>query len=180
MPRVNYEAPTSVDEAVKVLAGASGLAKVLSGGTDLLVQLKSGRLKPDLIVDTKRIPGLIGIREEADSWVIGAATPGAMVSADERLVKAFPGVVEGLDLIGSTQIQGRASLAGNLCNASPAADSVPAVIAARATVVIAGPGGRREIPAEAVCTGPGRTSLAKGEFIIEFHIPKPKPHQCDR
>ena len=134
MPRVSYTAPATVDEAVKALAGAAGLAKVLSGGTDLLVQLKSGRLKPDLIVDTKRIPELIGVREEADSWVIGAATPGATLSADERLVKAFPGVVEGLDLIGSTQIQGRASLAGNLCNASPAADSVPAVIAARTIV----------------------------------------------
>jgi carbon-monoxide dehydrogenase medium subunit len=179
MPRVNYEAPTSVDEAVKVLAGAAGLAKVLSGGTDLLVQLRSGRLKPDLIIDTKRIPGLIGIKEEGDKFVIGAATPGAMLSDHKALEHAWPGIVEGADLIGSTQIQGRASLAGNLCNASPAADSVPAVIAARATVVIAGPGGRREIAAEAVCTGPGRTSLEKGEFIVEFHIPKPKSHQCD-
>jgi CO/xanthine dehydrogenase FAD-binding subunit len=179
MPRVNYEAPTSVDDAVKILAGASGLAKVLSGGTDLLVQLRSGRLKPDLIVDTKRIPGLIGIREEGAFFVIGAATPGVMLSGHAALEHAWPGIVEGADLIGSTQIQGRASLAGNLCNASPAADSVPAVIAARTICVIAGPNGKREIPAEAVCTGPGRTSLAKGEFIVEFKIPKPKPHQCD-
>jgi CO/xanthine dehydrogenase FAD-binding subunit len=179
MPRVNYEAPTSVDDAVKILAGASGLAKVLSGGTDLLVQLRSGRLKPDLIVDTKRIPGLIGIREEGGFFVIGAATPGVMLSGHEKLEHAWPGIVEGADLIGSTQIQGRASLAGNLCNASPAADSVPAVIAARTICVIAGPNGKREIPAEAVCTGPGRTSLAKGEFIVEFKVPKPKPHQCD-
>ena len=179
MPRVNYEAPTSVDDAVRILAGASGLAKVLSGGTDLLVQLRSGRLKPDLIVDTKRIPGLIGIREEGGFFVIGAATPGVMLSGHAALEHAWPGIVEGADLIGSTQIQGRASLAGNLCNASPAADSVPAVIAARTIVVIAGPNGKREIPAEAVCTGPGRTSLAKGEFIVEFKVPKPKPHQCD-
>jgi carbon-monoxide dehydrogenase medium subunit len=179
MPRVNYAAPTSVDDAVKVLAGASGLAKVLAGGTDLLVQLRSGRIKPDLIVDTKRIPGMIGIREEGDFFVIGAATPGVMLSSHEKLEHAWPGIVEGADLIGSTQIQGRASLAGNLCNASPAADSVPAVIAARATVVIAGPNGKREASAESICTGPGRTSLAKGEFITEFKIPKPKPHQCD-
>jgi CO/xanthine dehydrogenase FAD-binding subunit len=179
MPRVNYEAPTSVDEAVKVLAASAGLTKVLAGGTDLLVQLRSGRMKPDLIVDTKRIPGLIGIKEDGDKFVIGAATPGAMLSDHKALEHAWPGIVEGADLIGSTQIQGRASLAGNLCNASPAADSVPAVIAARATVVIAGPNGRREAPVEAICTGPGRTSLAKGEFIIEFHVPKPKPHQCD-
>jgi CO/xanthine dehydrogenase FAD-binding subunit len=179
MPSVSFAAPTSVDDAVKILAGASGMAKVLAGGTDLLVQLRSGRIKPDLIVDTKRIPGLIGIREEADRFVIGAATPGVMVYEDQALTQAWPGIVEGLDLIGSEQIQGRASLAGNLCNASPAADSVPALIAARATAVIAGPSGKREAPVEAIVTGPGRTSLQKGEFIVEFHIPKPKPHQSD-
>ena len=178
MPRVNYTAPTTVADAVKALAGA-GQARVLSGGTDLLVQLKSGRLKPDLIVDTKRIPGMIGIREEADAFVIGAATPGVMISADERLERAFPGIVEGVDLIGSQQIQGRASIAGNLCNASPAADSVPPVIAARAIAVVAGPGGRREVPVEQIVTGPGQTSLAKGEFVTEFRIPKPKLRQAD-
>jgi CO/xanthine dehydrogenase FAD-binding subunit len=179
MPRVSYTAPSSVDEAVKALAGAAGLAKVLSGGTDLLVQLKSGRLKPDLIVDTKHIPGIVGIREEADHFVIGAATPGVMISSDERLERAYPGIVEGVDLIGSMQIQGRCSIAGNLCNASPAADSVPPVIAARATAVVAGPNGRREVPVENIVVGPGRTSLAKGEFVVEFRIPKPKRRQSD-
>jgi CO/xanthine dehydrogenase FAD-binding subunit len=179
MPRVSYTAPATVDEAVKALAGAAGLAKVLSGGTDLLVQLKSGRMKPELIVDTKRIPGLIGIREEGEFFVIGAATPGVMISADERLEHAWPGIVEGVDLIGSQQIQGRASIAGNLCNASPAADSVPAVIAARGTAVVAGPNGRRDVPVEQIVTGPGQTSLQKGEFVVEFKIPKPKPRQAD-
>ena len=102
-----------------------------------------------------------------------------MLCEHEALTRAWPGIVEGVDLIGSEQIQGRASLAGNLCNASPAADSVPAMIAARATCVIAGPDGKREAPVEAIVTGPGRTSLAKGEFIVEFHVPKPKPHQSD-
>ena len=179
MPSLSFSAPTSVDEAVKILAGAPGLAKVLAGGTDLLVQLRSGRMKPEVIVDTKRIPGMIGIREEADQFVIGASTPGAVVFEHKALTQAWPGIVEGLDLIGSEQIQGRASLAGNLCNASPAADSVPALIAARATCVIAGPSGKREAPVESIVTGPGRTSLARGEFIVEFHLPKPKPHQCD-
>ena len=179
MPRLSYTAPTTVDDAVKALAGAAGQAKILSGGTDLLVQIKSGRLKPDLIVDTKHIPGLIGIRDEADHFVIGAATPGVMIEANERLKHAFPGIVEGVDLIGSTQIQGRCSIAGNLCNASPAADSVPPVIAARATAIVAGPGGRREVPVEKIVTGPGQTSLAKGEFVVEFKIPKPKARQSD-
>jgi len=122
---------------------------------------------------------MIGIREEGGFFVIGAATPGVMLSGHAALEHAWPGIVEGADLIGSTQVQGRCSLAGNLCNASPAADSVPAVIAARATVVIAGPNGTREAPAEAIPTGPGRTSLAKGEFITAFKIPTPQPHQCD-
>jgi len=179
MPNLSFSAPTTVDEAVRALASAQGLAKPLSGGTDLLVQMRSGRVRPEVIIDLKRIPELIGIREESGRFVVGAATPGTMVYENESLTRAWPGIVEGLDLIGSEQIQGRASLAGNLCNASPAADSVPALIAARATAVIAGSGGRREAPVEAIVTGPGRTSLEKGEFIVEFHIPKPKPRQAD-
>ena len=179
MPRVNYTAPTTVDEAVSILAGSTGLAKVLSGGTDLLVQMKSGRMKPEMIVDTKRIPELIGIREEGNAYLIGTATPNVMLSSNQALEHAYPGIVEGADLIGSTQIQGRASLAGNLCNASPAADSVPPLITARAVALIAGPSGRREAPVEEIVTGPGRTSLAKGEFIVAFRIPKPKSRQSD-
>jgi CO/xanthine dehydrogenase FAD-binding subunit len=179
MPNLSFTSPTTVDEAVRALAGSAGLAKPLSGGTDLLVQLRSGRMRPETIVDLKRIPGLIGVREEADEFVIGGATPGVMLSAHKAFEHAWPGIVEGADLIGSQQIQGRASLAGNLCNASPAADSVPALITARATCVIAGPNGRRTAPVEAIVTGPGRTSLEKGEFVVEFHVPKPKPRQSD-
>ena len=174
MPSLNYASPTTVNEAVSLLAGAPGLAKVLSGGTDLLVQLRSGRVRPELIVDTKRLPGIIGIREENGGFVIGAATPGAMLEAHEGLKRVYPGVVEAMDLIGSQQIQGRASLAGNLCNASPAADSVPAMIAAGAVAVVAGPDGRREVPVEQIPTGPGRTSLARGELVLEFRLP-PRP-----
>ncbi|MBN8875567.1 MAG: xanthine dehydrogenase family protein subunit M [Rhodospirillales bacterium] len=180
MSSLNYAAPTTVDEAVKLLAGASGLAKVLSGGTDLLVQLRAGRLKPDLIVDTKKIPGIIGIRKGSDGgFVIGAATPGAEVEANAELNAAWPGLVEALDLIGSTQVQGRCSLAGNLCNASPAADSVPALYAAGAIAVVVGSKGRREVPVEQIPTGPGRTSLAKDEFILEFKLPPRGPRSAD-
>ena len=179
MPGLSFIAPTTIDEAVRALASAPGLAKCLAGGTDLLVQLRSGRSRPELIVDTKRIPDLIGIRDAGDHFVIGAATPGASISACAPLCRAWPGITEAVDLIGSQQIQGRASLGGNLCNASPAADSVPAVIAARATCVVAGPEGTREVPVEAIVTGPGQTSLKKGEFLVEFHVPKPAPHQSD-
>jgi CO/xanthine dehydrogenase FAD-binding subunit len=179
MPTLAYAAPSTVEDAVRILAGASGTAKVLSGGTDLLVQLRSGRIKPDLIVDTKKIPGISGIREQDGAFVIGAATTGAMLRECEPLRRTWPGVVEAANLIGSTQIQGRASLAGNLCNASPAADSVPALIAARATCVIAGSPGRREAPVENIVTGPGRTSLKPDEFIVEFHLPRRAPRSAD-
>jgi carbon-monoxide dehydrogenase medium subunit len=174
-----YSAPSTVEEVVRVLAGASGVAKVLSGGTDLLVQIRSGRTQPALIVDTKKIPGISGISERDGGFVIGAATPGAVIGECEPLKKAWPGIVEATNLIGSTQVQGRASLAGNLCNASPAADSVPALIAARATCVIAGTNGRREVPVETIVIGPGRTSLKPDEFIIEFHLPKRPPRSAD-
>src|SRR5215468_10028429 len=101
MPNLSFTAPTTVDEAVRALASAQGLAKPLSGGTDLLVQMRSGRVRPEVIVDLKRIPELIGIREESDRFVIGASTPGTMVYENEALTKAWPGIVEGLDLIGS-------------------------------------------------------------------------------
>ena len=179
MPGLSYAAPATAEEAVRALAGAAGIAKPLSGGTDLLVQLRSGRARPDLIVDTKRIPGMIGVREEGGVFVIGAATPSAHLSEHPALKKTWPGVVEAAKLIGSTQIQGRATLAGNLCNASPAADSVPAMIVARVTCVVAGPDGRREVPVEAICTGPGRTSLAKGEIIVAFKLPPRPPRSGD-
>jgi CO/xanthine dehydrogenase FAD-binding subunit len=179
MPELSYAAPTSVDDAVKLLAGASGLAKVMSGGTDLLVQLRAGRVTPNLIVDTKKIPGIIGIRQENGGFVIGAATPGAVVEAHDGLKAAWPGVVEALDLIGSTQVQGRCSLAGNLCNASPAADSVPALFAAGAIAVVVGSSGRREVPVEQIPVGPGRTSLAKDEFILEFKLPARPANSSD-
>jgi len=179
MSTLSYAAPSTVQEAVSILAGANGGAKVLSGGTDLLVQLRSGRSRPEMFVDVKRIPGLIGIREENGGFVIGAATPCALIGEHRALQQVWPGVVEAASLIGSTQVQGRATLAGNLCNASPAADSVPAMIAARATCVVAGPAGRREVPVETIATGPGRTSLARGELLIEFRLPKRPPRSAD-
>ena len=180
MPSLNYVAPTTVSDAVKLLAAASGPTRVMSGGTDLLVQLRSGRLKPDLIVDTKKIPGIIGITQNADGgFTIGAATSGALLGEHAALKAAYPGVVEAAQLIGSTQVQGRASLAGNLCNASPAADSVPAMIAVGTTVTIAGPGGTRTAAVDSIVIAPGRTSLAKGEMITAFHLPPIKGRTGD-
>ena len=179
MSQLDYLAPTSAEDAAQALAAGGGVARVLGGGTDLLVQLRAGRLKPGLIVDLKRIPGAIGIRQEDGGFVIGAATSGAVIGEHQALTRAWPGVVEAAMLIGSTQIQGRASMAGNLCNASPAADSVPALIAARATCVIVRPGGRRTAPAEEIAVAPGRTSLAAGEFVLEIRLPARPPRSAD-
>ena len=170
MSQFDYLAPSTAEEAARALAITG--ARALAGGTDLLVQLRAGRIAPAAIVDLKRVPGATGIREESGGFVIGAATSGATIGEHAALVRAWPGVVEAASLIGSTQVQGRATLAGNLCNASPAADSVPALIAARAICVIVGPAGRREATAETIATGPGKTSLAPGEFVLEIRLPK--------
>ena len=177
MAQLQYLAPESVDAAVAALAGAPD-ARVLAGGTDLIVQMKAGRAKPGAVVDVKRVPGAIGIRRGADGgYAIGAATSGAEIGEHPTLRRDWPGVVEATNLIGSTQVQGRASLGGNLCNASPAADSVPAMVAARAIAVIVGSAGRREAPVEAIQAGPGRTTLQPGEFILEFRLP-PRPKRA--
>jgi carbon-monoxide dehydrogenase medium subunit len=168
---MRYEAPTSIEAAVGLLAEAGGLAKVLAGGTDLLVQLRSGRMEPDLIIDIKRIDGMREIREEAGGYRIGAAVSGAEMSEHEGLCALWPGVVEAAGLIGSTQVQGRATLVGNLCNASPAADSVPAMVAAAATVRAVGPEGARDLPVESVNAGPGKTNLKKGEIVESVFLP---------
>ena len=169
MSQLDYLAPVTVEDAVKALAKDG--ARPLAGGTDLLVQLRAGRLGAGSIVDLKRIAGAVGIRQQGGGFVIGAATCGAVIGENKALAAAWPGVVEAANLIGSTQVQGRASLAGNLCNASPAADSVPALIAARAVCVVMGPGGRREVAAEHIGTAPGRNCLAPGEFVLEILLP---------
>ncbi len=168
---MRYEAPDSLEAAASLLAGESGVARVLAGGTDLLVQLRAGMVEPDLVVDIKKIDEVRAISEEDGGFRIGAAVTGAELGENEAVKAAWPGVVEAVELIGSTQVQGRATAGGNLCNASPAADSVPAMIAAGATVSIAGPNGRREAPVEDIVTGPGQTSLEKGEIVVSFKLP---------
>jgi len=171
---MRFEAPETLDAAIGLLHGEPGLARPLAGGTDLLVQLRSGMLEPDLVVDLKRIPEMRRIAADDGGFRIGAAVSGAELGEHRDLKTSWPGVVEAAELIGSTQIQGRASLGGNLCNASPAADSVPAMIAAGATVTVVGPAGRREVPVEEVVTGPRKTSLAKGEIVVAINLP-PRP-----
>ena len=179
MTSLRYEAPETVEAATRLLAEADGEAKVLAGGTDLLVQLRTDMVQPDLIVDLKRIPALMSMEANGEDIRVGAAVSGAVLGKSAAVKAAWPGVVEALELIGSTQIQGRASLGGNLCNGSPAADAVPALIAAGAVCEVAGPGGNRSVPVEDVVVGPGKLSLAKGEIVVSFIIPKPPPRSGD-
>ena len=138
---MRYIRPLSIEDAVGQLAGSAGTAAILAGGSDLLVRMKGGFVEPDLIIDIKSIAGLSEIRETAEGFSIGAAVPCAVLGENAALKKAWPGVVEAAKLIGSKQVQGRCTITGNLCNASPAADSVPALVAAGAKAVIAGPSG---------------------------------------
>lgn len=166
-----FHTPETIEQAVALLAGDPS-ARPLSGGTDLIVQMQSGRSGAGAIVDLKRIAGLNGIRGDSDGFVIGAATPCTALKEDAALVAAWPGVVEAANLIGSVQVRNRATMAGNLCNASPAADSVPALVAAGATCLIAGPSGEREVPVEAIPVAPSKTSLQAGEMVTAIKLPK--------
>lgn len=176
---MRYETPASAKEAAGLLKKEKGAAFLLAGGTDLLVKLKMGIVEPDLVVDIKRIPKISDIQSSAKGFTIGAAVSGAELGEHNGLKKAWPGVVEAANLIGSDQIQGRATLPGNLCNASPAADSVPALIAAGAKAIVVGPLKKRTVPVEKVMIGPGQTSLAKGEFIEAITLPKAEPRSGD-
>jgi carbon-monoxide dehydrogenase medium subunit len=176
---MRYEAPDSLEKAAALLAAATGDARVLAGGTDLLVQIKAEVLEPDLIVDIKKIKETREIKQEGGRWKIGAAVTGAELKEHAALKKEWPGLVEAANLIGSTQVQGRATMGGNLCNGSPAADSVPALIAAGAVANVVGPNGRREIPVEGVMLAPRKLALQKGEIIASFSVPARAKGQGD-
>jgi len=180
MESMHYESPASVAEAVRLLADAApGSARVLAGGTDLLVQMRTGRIDPALVVDVKRIPETRGVAVRDGELVIGAALESVTLRGFPELGKRFPGLAEAAELIGSDQIQGRASLGGNLCNASPAADTVPPLIALGAQAEIAGPDGTRRVPVAEFVTGPGSTVLGRGEFLVSLHVPLPAARSAD-
>ena len=176
---MRYERPDTMQAATALLAGAEAKSFVLAGGTDLLVRMQNDDFEADLIVDIKAISGMAKVTETDDGFVIGAGVPSVALFEDTALVAAWPGVVEAANLIGSTQIQGRCTIVGNLCNASPAADSVPALVAAGAVAQAAGPSGTRDVAVIDIPTGPGKTSLAKGEIIQTILLPKPNARTGD-
>ena len=180
MSDTQYLAAKTIDEAVQAHNQANGTARFLAGGTDLLVQIRSGIKKPNLVIDVKKIVELNSIDEISENeFVIGASVSGANLNRNKKFSSLWPGVLEAFRLIGSEQIQGRASLGGNLCNGSPAGDSVPALIAAGCLAVIAGPDGRKELPIEEFHAGPGRTILKNGEMLVSLKFPKREKNSAD-
>src|SRR5450830_400436 len=179
MSEIRYERPKTAEAAVALLAAAKGPARVLAGSTDLLIQMRSGRLEPELLVDIKGIAEMTSIVAENGGFRLGAAVTCMELIEHEGFSRAWPGVTDGVKLIGSIQVKGRATVGGNVCNASPAADSVPALIAAGASASILGPSGRREVRVEDIAAGPGKTSLAKGEIVTAFVLPRRSPRSGD-
>ena len=175
---MRYVAPASVTEVVELLA-ADPEARVFAGATDLVPQMRAGRPEPGIIIDLKKIARLTEVSLDDGTWRIGAAAPTSDLTGNAALAADLPGLVYASGLIGSDQIQNRASLGGNLCNASPAADSVPALVVNDARAVLAGPDGERTVPAADVPTGPGRTCLAPGEFVVSLEIDRPGADTSD-
>jgi carbon-monoxide dehydrogenase medium subunit len=176
---MRYEVPKTLEAAIALLCGTDAQASVLAGGTDLLIQMRLGRAQPGLLVDVKAIPEMRSVVVDAGGYRIGAAVTCIELIENEAFARAWPGIVDGVRLIGSIQVKGRATIGGNLCNASPAADSVPALIAAGAIVCIVGPQGSRKVLVEEFVMGPGKTTLARGELVASFLLPRRAPHSGD-
>ena len=180
MSEMRFEQPKTAEAASALLAGTQGLAKVLSGGTDLMIHMRNGNIKPELVLDVKGIAEMNAITVEKNGgYRFGGAVSCTQLLENKAFAETWPGIIDGANLVGSIQVRGRATVAGNLCNASPAADTVPAMIAAGAIASVVGPAGRREVPVEQIPTSPGKTTLAKGELIVSFLLPKRAPHSGD-
>lgn len=178
MQTTRYESPTTVADAVRLLQSDSE-ARVYAGGTDLLIQARAGITRPSAFIDLKRIPELVALTVDQRGAHLGAATPAAVICEHAEMKRLWPGLVEAVHLIGSTQIQGRGSVGGNLCNGSPAADTTCPLIVNRARAVIVGPEGERIVDVDGFCTGPGQTVLGRGEVLVAILIPRPAPRTAD-
>ncbi|HET6386532.1 MAG TPA: xanthine dehydrogenase family protein subunit M [Armatimonadota bacterium] len=177
MASFEYSAPRSIDGAITLLTQAGDEGRALAGGTDILTQLREGRRRASLLVDIKGIPELNQLCYDSSAGLtVGAALPCYRLCSDEQAQRRYPGLLDGAGIVGGVQIQGRASVGGNLCNASPAADSIPALIVLGAMCVIAGPEGERTIAVEHFCTGPGKNALQRGEILVALRLPPPEPN----
>lgn len=176
-----YQAPTTVSEAVALLADQGERARPIAGGTDLLVQLRRDLFELEMIIDVKRIPELTRISlDPTEGLVVGAAVSCAALCEHSGVLEAYPGLIDAASIIGGPAIRRRATMGGNLCNAAPSGDTISAMIVLWATCTIAGPHGTRTVPAEEFCIAPGRTALGKGEMLVSIHLPPPRPNSGAR
>ncbi len=176
MKAIDYAAPRTVAEAVALLAEQGDRARVLAGGTDILVQVREGRRDLDLLVDVKHIPEVNALTlDPRQGLLLGAAVPCYRIYEQPDVARAYPGLIDAASLVGGIQIQSRASVGGNVCNASPAADTIPPLIAYEAVGTVAGPKGLREVPIDQFFVAPGRTVLERGEFLLRLRLPPVKP-----
>ena len=175
MEAFDFVSPISIEEAVKTLASHGDKARIMAGGTDMLVQMRAGRRTAPLVVDIKGIPELNVLSyDSAKGLTLGAAVPCYKIYQDKTVAAAYPGLIDAAYLIGGIQIQGRATIGGNICNAAPSGDAIPAVIALSGVCNIAGPNGTREMPCEEFCTAPGRNALENGEILVSISMPVPQ------
>lgn len=175
MQAFDFAVPKSVEDVVALLQQKGDTARVMCGGTDLLVALREGRRKADLVIDVKKLPETSELSYDPQKGLmLGAAVPCYRLYDNKGIAAAYPGLIDSVSLIGGVQIQGRASLGGNLCNASPAADGIPSLIVHAAVCNIAGPHGRRTVVVEDFCVSPGCTVLGPGEFLVSLSVPAPK------
>ena len=177
MKWIDFAAPKTLSEAVDLMASNGNRAKPIAGGTDILVNLRGGRSSADLVVDVKQIPELNELTYDSQrGLVVGAAVPCFRIYQDQTVCSNYPGLIDAAALIGGIQIQGRASIGGNLCNAAPSGDTIPPVIVLNGVCHISGPNGNRQVPAEDFCTGPGQNVLQPGELLVSINFPPPQAH----
>jgi carbon-monoxide dehydrogenase medium subunit len=179
MYELRYEEPATLDAAIGLITAEAGDVRILSGGTDVLVQMHCDMIEPALLVNIKNIGEMRNIEKNGGGYRIGAAVTGMELVNHPDFGNDWPGILDGVRLIGSIQVKGRATVAGNLCNASPAADSVPPLMTAGAIAHVVGPNGARDIPVTAFTTGPGQTALEKGEIVVSFSLPERAPRSGD-
>jgi carbon-monoxide dehydrogenase medium subunit len=173
----DYAAPRTLAEAAALLAAKGERARILAGGTDLIVQVREGRRDLDLLVDVKNIPEANELTyDPVQGLRLGAAVPCYRIYEHPEIARVYPGLIDAVSLVGGVQIQSRASVGGNLCNASPAADTIPSLIAYEGVCLIAGPEGQREVPVEDFCVAPGKTVLGRGELLVAVRLPVPRKH----
>lgn len=169
-----YERPTRLSDVVALLASHGPDARLLAGGTDLIIRLRDGTLRPDVVIDVKGVAELDGRITETDEGLrIGALATMTTIAADPRIRADHQALAEAASVVGSVQIRNRATLAGNIANASPAADTLPSLLVDGARIVVAGPGGTRTIALDDLLVRSGVTTLDRGELITAIELPRP-------